>query len=246
MRVIGPGLLLAIVMMLFLSPGFAITLYYVESGSNVYSVDSFTGADTLLFTIPGVDLYGSAQGAVIDSFYAADIAAQQLVLVNPIILSSLVVGPFGADIRELAYDVNGDILYGTNYSSLYTIDFTTGAASLVGSFGGPTAMWAMGYDPTTDTLYGVDATTDQLYSINSSTGVASEIGATGISRAADLYVLPIGYPFGVGNGADQFLYTVDLTTGAFTPVGPGLTGWAMGLSAVGGDVPVTLESYTVE
>jgi hypothetical protein len=72
---------------------------------------------------------------------------------------------------------------GGSSSSLYTIDPTTGATTLIGATG-QTHMTGIDFDPTTGILYGVQSDyfgsgATNLFSINTSTGAASLIGATG-------------------------------------------------------------------
>lgn len=111
------------------------------------------------------------------------------------------------------------ILYATSSGSLYTVDPTSGALSLIGATGGD--IEGLGYDPNTDTLYGSEANNDELVTLNQSTGALTQVG-------------PFNTPFGngglafdpVGNvlyltTSSQAIRTVNTSTGQATFVGSG-------------------------
>jgi hypothetical protein len=117
---------------------------------------------------------------------------------------------------------------GANPSSLYTIDITTGAATLVGAIGF-NQVGAMAFHPTTDVLYAVGARSgdgvEVLLTINPSTGVGTEVGPTGaanLGTAAGMSFRSDGTLFVYHSSHD--VYTVDLSTGAYTLVGNSGTG----------------------
>lgn len=106
----------------------------------------------------------------------------------------------GAEIKELAYDSTGRVLYASDQDELYTIDLTSGAASLVGRFFGPSSILAMEYVPSAGGLIGIDFATNNMYRINASTGRATLLGNTGINRIADIwYDQDSGILFGITN-----------------------------------------------
>lgn len=137
------------------------------------------------------------------------------------------------------------ILYGATGSggqpgSLYTLNQTTGAATLIGplvdSGGTPYAMTGMAYHAPTDTLYGSTVTNTgsptnaRLVRIDRSTGLVTSVGSFNIPATgslADISFQPgTNTLFGWGN-LGEALFTVNLTTGQATQVGatvPGLQG----------------------
>jgi hypothetical protein len=98
---------------------------------------------------------------------------------------SIDVGSFGIGataLVDLAYDAVDGILYAvTQGPSLYTVDTSTGAATLVGSLGLSTTNnnGSIGYDNLNGTLYFEDGINDDLYTVNTSTGVAALVGSNG-------------------------------------------------------------------
>ena len=91
------------------------------------------------------------------------------------------VGPgTGIDGRGMAYDDGRGVLYATNNSdlSLYSVDVTTGLATVIGPLGLGFAHGGLAYDESTQTLYLVNQGT--LYTLDVTTGsVATVVGPTG-------------------------------------------------------------------
>ncbi len=199
-------------------------LYYSDyDGYNtiIYSIDTTSSDDSPLVTWPGVELTGLSESPIANSIYGVDSLSQQLVSVNLSSMSFAVIAALSFDIKELAYDCDRMMLYGTDQENLYTIDTSTGIASLVGSFGsGLSVMRALAYDKKSSTLWGVDAYTDQLYRISAKTGLATAIGPTEVDSIGDIFVhQSSGKIYGVGNGERcRYLYTLDKSTGMATQV----------------------------
>ena len=108
---------------------------------------------------------------------------QELYSVNPTTCASTSVGSFGIDgyIAGLGYDPQNDVLYGTDTitDDLYSINYSTGNATLIGGLGA-TLMHGLAYDVSTAKLYGSGYdVSDGLYEINVSTGSAALIGDIG-------------------------------------------------------------------
>ncbi len=110
-------------------------------------------------------------------------------------------------------------------ASLYSIDPTTGAATLIGAIGF-NRVGAMAVHPSTGVYYAaadrsLDAT-PVLITLNPTTGVGTEVGPTGIisGSVTDMSFRSNGtlYLFDGPNGGYN-LHTVNLTTGAATAVG---------------------------
>jgi hypothetical protein len=134
------------------------------------------------------------------------------------------VGSFrnAVSIVDLAYDAVDGILYGVDEPgssagpSLYTINTSTGAATLVGlmEVGENTVFdGSIGYDNLNSTLYFEDGVSgsDTFYTVNTTTGVATLVGSNGVN--ANFFGL-----------ADVPLDSPEPATGALIAIG--LTGLA--------------------
>ncbi|RPI55047.1 MAG: PEP-CTERM sorting domain-containing protein, partial [Deltaproteobacteria bacterium] len=107
--------------------------------------------------------------------------------------------------RGMAFDNNNDILYATgpdslSPSSLYTVDTTTGTATLIGSTGISSYIIGLEYDETNAILYmladldNFGSGFSNLYSLNTATGAATLIGSTGVSSLDGIASLPTSVP----------------------------------------------------
>jgi hypothetical protein len=137
--------------------------------------------------------------------------------INPVAMTAALVGPSGGPaIKELALNESSQILFGTDYISLYLIDTLTGAAGLLGPLNAPGNVWAMDYDPSLDKLVAVSSDDDNMYYVDMGSGQATLVGPTGQDRITDIwYDQAAGQMFGVGNNPDQ-IYTLNTATGAAT------------------------------
>jgi len=128
----------------------------------------------------------------------------------------------GADAwTGLTIDPTTGTFYASTATNLYTINPSTGAATLVGSFG--TGVMIDIAINANHELFGHDIATDSIYSINISTGAATLIGLTGYNanfaqgmdfdnEDGTLYIFLY-----IGSGANVY-GTVNLGTGAVTPL----------------------------
>jgi hypothetical protein len=97
-----------------------------------------------------------------------------------------VLGNSGQALTDIAFTSNGN-LYGTTFDGLYSVNTTTGAASLIANYGsvgdaGMNALVGFGAG-----LYGASNTTTDLYAIDVSPfSIAALTGATGGDSAGDL------------------------------------------------------------
>ena len=85
----------------------------------------------------------------------------------------------------MTYDPNGDVLYmvdGRESNSLFAVNRSTGAATLVGSHG-ISDMFGLSYDSTNDVLYG-NTGPGVIYTLNVATGAATLVGASGQTIAS--------------------------------------------------------------
>jgi hypothetical protein len=163
--------------------------------------------------------------------------------------------PFGS-----ALAVAPEILYGTtagpSVGSLYTIDPSTGAATLVAPLldaaSNPYTVTGLAFDPVNSLLYGSTATASptgfsELVTVDPSTGLVTPIGLfnTGVvsTRPETMGDLTFDSTTATLYGAGTLtgnLYRINLLTGTATSVGPsGIAGpRGVGLAATGGGVIV--------
>ena len=140
------------------------------------------------------------------------------------------VGSSGAagGLVALAYDDTSGTLYGGSVDSLYTINMGTGAATLVGGYGGAVVSLMISIDcDFAGNMYGLELSfgSAPLHSIDKTTGICTPIGNTGlalnfgqdISYDKDNDIL-YGTLFNYGTYQGEF-HTIDTATGVATLVG---------------------------
>ncbi len=189
--------------------------------------------------------------ATADNFYAGDYAGDdfskvyavlsatapaipELYSINPATGARTLIGttalPAGFSPLDMAWDYTTSTMYMTagpgGATSLYTLNLTTGAATLVaavtgGGFGTGINLLA---HPFTGVLYAVDLAVDDLFSIDKTTGAATLIGDIGynlqFAQGADFdNATGTAYLCAYTGGGVNSLRTVDLATGLSTSVG---------------------------
>ena len=79
----------------------------------------------------------------------------------------------------MAFVPSEGTLYGTSgqTDSLYTINTTTGVATLIGALDTNTSFNGLAYEAATDSLYMSDSVSDHLFLVNRVTGAATTIGS---------------------------------------------------------------------
>ncbi len=132
----------------------------------------------------GRAVLGSMGGGTPGMYYAWDAFSGSLFTVTASTGAITMLGASGlsVEISDLAYDPNHRILYGSDTSSLYTFDMTTGAGTLVGVLS--TAIsFGMAFDPVDNMLYSVDGS-GTLLRINPSTRVCTAVSGPGPGTSA--------------------------------------------------------------
>lgn len=128
------------------------------------------------------------------------------------------VGPSGAGLTDIAFNP-AQSLFGISFSTLYSINQTTGAATAIGDFGVAAGLNGLVFG-SNGTLYGSGG--NALYTINPATGAASLVGSSGLggfSSAGDLaFVGGVLYET-VTDGLVSDLAQINLTNGAGTLIG---------------------------
>jgi len=211
------------------------TLYAVDSGRALFSVDPATGTKTQIGTVStnaGTTAglaYDPASNTVFltstnnDSLYTLDLATGNATLV----------GSYGVSVvmHGLEWDSSTGTLYGASSSpnSFYSISTSTGAATLLGSIDF-TSFNNLGYDSTNNLMFMTNSSTDSLYTIDRADGAVTLVGAlqgstnpNGLAYADDLQTM-----FLVDNSTDT-LYSLNLGTGATTAIGSTGPGNLLGL-----------------
>jgi hypothetical protein len=166
------------------------TLYATDvfaGGFRFGTIDMTTGAFTAINNQDGsANWHGLAANEAAGLLYTVDITDNdELKSVTPTGVVTTI-GPTGQSIIGMAYDSVSAILYGVGSSSLYTLNTTTGAASLVGSLGFFCDRNGLAFDSATGALYlntgdsddcGVNST--NLYRVDTLTGLATLVGDNG-------------------------------------------------------------------
>lgn len=160
------------------------------------------------------------------------IASQNLNELNPatgaVIGTTAIVPTAGSigTIGALAYDAASDTLFlsSTGNDNLWTVNYTTGVATLVGLYnvGATVIMHGLAVDDTGQ-LYGYSsgvASGARFFSINRTTGQATPIADMLNAGFGSLeFVASTQTMYLADTGATDSLYTIDRTTGAVTLVG---------------------------
>jgi hypothetical protein len=122
------------------------------------------------------------------------------------------------------HSANAFVLYGTTgsggtASSLYTIDASTGASTLVGAIGFNEVV-SIDFDPTSGILYGISNASRALITINTTTGAGTLVAALSPSfQSPDMTFRPSGVLYSWSEPGPDHLNSINLTTGATTDLG---------------------------
>jgi hypothetical protein len=165
-----------------------------------------------------------AYGEAFDTLYRIDLAGHTASAVGAAGFSG---GQRIGNISGLSYSPDGD-LYAVagGMIALSRIDVSSGAATILGSFGlagqgDPQRNDALDLNMTFDcdgTLWLVSAYANELWTVNPSNGATTLVGDTG-HTVTGLVALD-GTLFGAGGRGDNTLYRIDKRTGAATAIGP--------------------------
>ncbi len=129
-------------------------------------------------------------------------------------------------LHGLAYDDTTETMYACGATNLFTINMTTGAATIVGPFGiSGCLMIGIACDGYGN-MYGEDLHTDSIYSIDPKTGSAELIGPLNLdlNHGQDMAIDKEDgtcylSAFTVHDGDEGAVYTCNLTTGEVTKIG---------------------------
>jgi hypothetical protein len=189
----------------------------------VVSIDQSTGAGNTIGNCGFVvnSLAKDSSGTL----YSA--SGTKLITINPMTgagteVATLNFGADPSDVRGLAFSpdnvlyavVNGYSSTGIGPDHLYTVNVSTGVASLVGDTG-LTRVQSLDFSPS-GVLYGWDVGLG-LITINTTTGVATDVNPS-VGATADIQGIVFS-PDGILYGACNAVYKIDVATGATTLVG---------------------------
>ena len=150
---------------------------------------NFDDVDSLAFdhdtgTLWGVDARGGSDALFqIDPDTGAHVPDAFGVGIDYVLITGTGIG---TSIDDIAIDTSTGTMYGsdTTNSQLITINTTTGAGTVVGSFGGSIDMEGMGFH-FDGTLYGTEG--QRVYTVNTSTGAATQVGSGDTLTVGDDY-----------------------------------------------------------
>lgn len=113
---------------------------------------------------------------------------------------------------QIGYALRGDV-----DDSLYSVNLSTGAATLIGPVGF-SDVEGLSFQPGTGTLFGVDDSLEQLITINLSTGVGTFVGNLGVSTLNPSLAFDNAGNLFIADDTRNF-YSVNPGTGAATLIG---------------------------
>lgn len=201
--------------------------YSVRSDEDVslYRINLGTGAATLIgpvepFGITDVDGLAFQPGTNV--LFGVDDVFDFLITIDLATGLGLGVGDLGVDVLDtgLTFDAAGNLyLADEGTQGFYSVDPTTGAATLIGSTGREiTALGAVG-----STVYGIDDENNQLVTIDPATGATTLVGDLGVDVGDTGLDAFGGLLYAVED--DGRIFTIDPATGAATEVGSTLDGF---------------------
>jgi len=218
------------------------------SSSNLYSINTSTATATLIGPTGQTQMIGLVVDTDNTIYAISEEPNSRLWTLSPTTGTATFVGSLGFNLQEgdMTISPGTGLMYVADGAgdNLYTVDKTTGAATLVGSFG------SLGRDVSGlqfigSTLYGLalrDSNPDVLLTVDPSTGATTLVGDTGtncgiiaaLGRDPASGTTFMGCP-DTNFGNDNELYSLNLTTGAATLVGPltGITNSVSGFSVSG-------------
>jgi hypothetical protein len=160
-----------------------------------------------VFTIFAVSCFADSVNLWVDD------ASGNIGLVNTATGGVILVGNSGVVPTDIAFSPTGN-LFGVDFSNLYSINTSTGAATLIGSLGGGISTAnALVFSPS-GTLFAADGS--NLYTVNPNTGLATLVGSLGFGSGGDLAF--VNGKLYLATSSNQ-LVTLNTSTGAGTLVG---------------------------
>ncbi|TVQ94748.1 MAG: DUF4397 domain-containing protein [Bacteroidetes bacterium] len=208
--------------------GYAWNIFAGASGvpTGPVSINLETGVLTLIQAVDGGVIWMAAGDIVDETWYTVSNAnPAALYTVDPSTGDYTQVGSTGlGSVTGLAYDVNTNIMYASQYdgtnSQLYTVNLATGATTLVGQITSGSIVISIAMDSESN-MYAAVLNDNSLYSVNPATGAGTLIGALGvtINFAQDIaYDRDNEILYGALYSDFGGLYTINTETGAATMI----------------------------
>lgn len=205
--------------------GAADDMIAISHFGDVYTINSSTGTSSFLGS-SGVACANAMAIDAVGDIYVADVFGGLHRTAESTGLATTL-GNLGRDVRGLAFN-SASVLYaifktgapgaGTSIDELYTINVNTLATTLVGSTG-RLGIQALAFDAN-DTLYGWDVLSTGLNTLDTTTGCATDVSTTVGTGAESIQCLSFA-PDGTLYGGSMGLFTIDVSTGKWFPVGTG-------------------------
>jgi hypothetical protein len=200
--------------------------------SQFYSINTSTGLITHIGST-GVDNIADLTSNQTTTIWGIQASTDDLVTINPV-TGVGTVGPTitgtglsaSVPIYSIAWDPLTGILYGNTSKgdgatadTLYSINPTTGAATLIGQIG-YNDVYALGFGQD-GTLWGVENNDDNggLVDINLTTGLGTLTGNTGVQGVFDIASDPATGAFYAGESNTFALYSLNVATATASEIG---------------------------
>jgi hypothetical protein len=221
----------------------AAVIFGASNVGNLYTVDPFTGATSLIGAM-GVVMFDIAYHPSVGLLGVTGGAAGDLYRINPTTGAVTLIGNTGFFLNALAFNPTTGVLYAASGNDLYTVNVLTGAGTLVGSDVGANQYSSSG-DLEFDGAGNLYLTSlgpgpnDWLYRLDPATGDGTRLGNMGFALVYGL-AYQSGVMYGFTSGGQ--VITVNLATGA------GTAGPAYGLNFYGAtysDIPEPALSHLV-
>ncbi len=204
--------------------GVAATGNGLQNNAGTYTPVIDVEAQGFPFMIYGDEIGGGGPAVV----FGIDNATTTLVSfdpADPTVLNNLGISPAAGFENAGAIDPNDQntayVL--DNGGAFYSVDLTTGVYTSLGNITAPNGeSWAGAeFDPTSGTMYAMSTniTTSTLSTIDTGAATATTVGLSGMAGAISLMIDGAGNAYSHDIVDDTF-YSVDLTTGTATPIGP--------------------------
>ena len=236
--------MVTLLLLLCVLPGSGATVYSVFFDDRFGTIDNTTGSYTQIGTLPIGQAAGI--GAVGDVLYVQSMQGE-LLTVDPVTGASTVVGNADLSTTSEIFAGGGNGLFEfDSQSNLYSINPGTGAATLIGPTGLPAnnGGWDTSISDDGINLFvtaGGGGKIDELYEINTTTGLAVDLGSTGVSGIAGSAIVGDYLDLFRYNGGTNYIYSAPLGSTSFT-AGPVLS-----VQIVDGGVTLTAgESFDIE
>lgn len=226
------------------------TIYIESGGTKLFKIDSTNGTSTLVgsYGVTGVLAQAFSPNGTLYAIFKAGSTSAQLATVNTNTGVATPIGaPAGVPLEAMAFTPDGTLYAGNfNTNSLYTVNPTTGSATLVGNLGlgnlGFAGIMDMAWDPANSTMYAIASGCNgsALYSIDLQTGH----GTLDATIASDNCLMALAIDSSNRLLATSFnpnspLYQIDPSTGNLANLGSTGLASTMGAAAAPTPEPVT-------